>query len=94
MLNTVNQCKKSKFDTILAEEVAGPAEQGGQWTHVSTVIWKFSAISKTVRQRSVVQTVQKLQTAIVYFLRALLNPFKIFDWCYHLFENYDHFELA
>ena len=41
-------------------QMAGPAEQVVLWRHVSTVIWKFSAISKTVRQRSVEQTVQKL----------------------------------
>ena len=38
------------------------------WKHVSTVFWKFHAISKNVRQRSVGQTVQKLEPIIILAL--------------------------
>ena len=41
--------------------VTGPAERVGLCRHVSTTFWKFSTISKTVRQIFVGQTVQKLQ---------------------------------
>ena len=44
---------------------SGPVEKGGQWRHVSTVFWEFSAISKIVRHNSVGQIVQKLQAAII-----------------------------
>ena len=71
--------------------LTGPAEQGVQWRHVSTVFWQFSAISKTVRQRSVGQTVQKLEPIIdlgprwgIWPLRSLLMKFQ--DMYIHIFE--------
>ena len=45
----------------LGAVAAGPAEGVGHWRHVSTAFWEFSAIFKNMRQRSVGQTVQKIQ---------------------------------
>ena len=46
----------------------GPAERVVHWRHVSTVFLKFHAISKNVRQRSVGETVQKLEPIIILAL--------------------------
>ena len=50
------------------------AEPSGQWGRVPIIFWKFLAISKNIRQRSLRQMVQKLLPIMMFDnCKALLN---------------------
>ena len=75
------------------------AEPPGQWGRVPTIYWKILCISKTIRQRSVGQTVQKLQLIMVLdFCKVLLTlGLKILaffidvNWCLGAISNLNWF---